>query len=62
MTAVLVPPYRRPLAHRLALRLGLALTAWGARPPARGPHHADRVALVERTRDAAARTLPQLPR
>jgi hypothetical protein len=61
MTAVLVSAYR-PLPHRLALRLGRALTAWGARPLAREPHDADRVARMERSRDAAARTLPQLPR
>ncbi|RDV46573.1 hypothetical protein DOE76_00500 [Leifsonia sp. ku-ls] len=61
MTAVLVSPHR-PFAHRVALRLGRALTAWGDRPPARGPQYADRVALVERTRDTAARSLPQLPR
>lgn len=61
MTAVLVSTYR-PLTHRVALRVGRALTAWGARPLAREPHHADRVARLERTRDAAARTLPQLPR
>ncbi|MBW8872970.1 MAG: hypothetical protein JF618_12715, partial [Leifsonia sp.] len=46
----------------LALRLGRALTAWGARPLAREPHHVERVARMEFSRDAAARTLPQLPR
>ncbi|MEN0085864.1 MAG: hypothetical protein AAGC66_13965 [Leifsonia sp.] len=61
MTAVLVSTYR-PLTHRVALRLGRALTAWGDRPLAREAHHADRVALVERTRHDATRTLPQLPR
>jgi len=61
MTAVLVSAYR-PLSHRLALRAGRALTAWGARPLAREPHHAARVARIEGSREAAARTLPQLPR
>ncbi|WP_285117025.1 hypothetical protein [Leifsonia sp. fls2-241-R2A-40a] len=61
MTAVLISVYR-PLTHRVALRLGHALTAWGARPLAREPYDHDRVARIERTRDAAARTLPQLPR
>lgn len=61
MTAVLVSSYR-PISHRLALRVGRALTAWGARPLTREPRHAERVALVEAARDSAARTLPQLPR
>lgn len=61
MTAVLVTPYR-PFTHRVALRVGTALTAWGARPLPRGLRHADRVELIERTREAAAHTLPQLPR
>ncbi len=61
MTAVLVSAYR-PLTHRLAARVGNALTAWADRPLARAPHDADRVAIMERTRDSAARALPQLPR
>ena len=61
MTAVLVTPYR-PFTHRVALRVGRALTAWGARPLPRGVRHADRVERIERTRDTATRTLPQLPR
>ncbi|MGO4594007.1 hypothetical protein AB4Z18_09310 [Leifsonia sp. 2TAF2] len=66
MTAVVVSAIldstARPLPHRLALRLGRALIAWGARPLAREPRHLDRVDRMERARDAAARTLPQLPR
>ena len=61
MTAVLVSTYR-PLTHRVAARVGRALTAWADRPLARAPHDVDRVELIERTRDTAARTLPQLPR
>lgn len=61
MTAVLVSAYR-PLTHRLAAHVGHALTAWADRPLARAPRDADRVALMERARDAAARSLPQLPR
>ncbi|GAA2062752.1 MULTISPECIES: hypothetical protein [Leifsonia] len=61
MTAVLVTTYR-PFTHRVALRVGRALTAWGARPLPHGLGHADRVERIERTRDTAALTLPQLPR
>ena len=61
MTAVLVPVHR-PLTHRVAVRLGRALTAWGDRPPARDLRHAERVARIEGARDTAARMLPQLPR
>lgn len=61
MTAVLVSTYR-PFTHRLAARVGHALTAWADRPLARTPRDAERVALIERTREHAARTLPQLPR
>ncbi|MGO4535472.1 hypothetical protein [Leifsonia sp. 2MCAF36] len=61
MTAVLVSTYR-PLTHRLALRIGRALTAWGARPLCREPYDAERVARIETARDSAARILPQLPR
>ncbi|MGN6426228.1 hypothetical protein [uncultured Leifsonia sp.] len=61
MTAVTVT-VRRPISHRAALRLGRALTAWGTRQPAIGPDHAARVAVLESTRDSAARLLPQLPR
>ncbi|ANF30541.1 hypothetical protein A0130_01615 [Leifsonia xyli] len=61
MTAVLVSTYR-PFTHRLAARAGKALTAWADRPLARAPRDAERVALIERTREHAARTLPQLPR
>ena len=61
MTAVLVSSYR-PLTHRVALRLGRALTAWADRPTGRAPHDAERVARIESARDSAARTLPQLPR
>ena len=61
MTAVLVSTYR-PVSHRLALRIGQALTAWGDRPLRREPHDADRIARIESARDSAARTLPQLPR
>ncbi|MFP3465161.1 hypothetical protein [Leifsonia sp. SIMBA_070] len=66
MTAVLVSPSRdsaaRPLTHRLAARIGGALTAWADRPFAPEPRHTDRVARMESARDTAARTLPQLPR
>jgi hypothetical protein len=61
MTAVLVSTYR-PLTHRVALRLGRALTAWGDRPLRRAPFDAERVARIETARDSAARILPQLPR
>ncbi len=61
MTAYVLPA-RRPWTHRTALRLGGALTAWGARPVHASPQHAERVDLVEGVRDHAARTLPQLPR
>lgn len=62
MTTVYVLPAHRSWAHRTALRVGTALTAWGARPVHRSSHHAERVDLVEATRDSAARILPQLPR
>lgn len=61
MTAVTLTAYR-PLTHRLALKLGRVLTEWATRPLAREPHHVERVELVERSRESAARTLPQLPR
>jgi len=61
MTAVLVSTYR-PLTHRVALRLGRALTAWGDRPLRHAPFDAERVARIESARDSAARVLPQLPR
>lgn len=61
MTAVTVSAYR-PFSHRAALRLGRALTAWGARPPSHPSDHAALVAAAERQRDSAARILPQLPR
>ncbi|MEY9953750.1 hypothetical protein [Leifsonia sp. EB34] len=61
MTAIAVSVHR-PFSHRAALRLGRALTAWGMRQPARQNRHAELVATVERSRDRAARTLPQLPR
>ncbi|MCU1347893.1 MAG: hypothetical protein JWO56_923 [Acidobacteria bacterium] len=61
MTAVLVSTYR-PLTHRLALRIGQALTAWGDRPLGHAPYDAERVSRIETARDSAARTLPQLPR
>lgn len=55
-------PARRPWTHRTALRLGEALTAWGTRPVRRPSTYSERIELVERTRDRAARMLPQLPR
>lgn len=61
MTASLLPA-PRPWTHRTALRLGHALTVWGARPVRRSSQYAERVALVEASRDRAARLLPQLPR
>lgn len=61
MTAVLVSTYR-PLTHRLALRIGQALTAWADRPSHREPYDAERVARIESARHSAALTLPQLPR
>ena len=61
MTAVLVSSYR-PFTHRVAVRLGRALTAWGDRPLSRAPFDAERVARIESAREAAAHTLPQLPR
>ncbi|WP_431221104.1 hypothetical protein [Leifsonia xyli] len=61
MTAVVVSAYR-PLTHRVAHRLGRALTAWAERPLAREPFHAERIARIETARDSAARALPQLPR
>jgi hypothetical protein len=61
MTAYALPA-RRPWTHRTAIRLGGALTAWGARPLGRSPLHAESVDLVEGARDHAARTIPQLPR
>lgn len=60
MTA-LAASVHRPVSHRLALRAGRALTAWGARP-VRPDGYTQRVAAVEQTRDRAARLLPQLPR
>jgi hypothetical protein len=60
MTAFAVP-VRRPISHRLALRAGRALTAWGARP-VRPWHYAERVATVEASRHSVTRGLPQLPR
>ncbi|MFJ3392323.1 hypothetical protein [Leifsonia aquatica] len=62
MTTVYVLPAHRSWTHRTALRIGAALTAWGARPVRRSTHHAERVDRVEATRDSAARLLPQLPR
>ncbi|OJX81606.1 MULTISPECIES: hypothetical protein [unclassified Leifsonia] len=61
MTAYVLPA-RRPWTHRTALRLGRALTAWGARPVRRSPAYAERLALVEATRDSAARVVAGLPR
>lgn len=61
MTTVLVPVHQT-LSHRAALRLGRALTAWGARPPSMLPGYGERVAVFEASRDVAVRTLPQLPR
>lgn len=61
MTAYALPA-RRPWTHRTALRLGSALTAWGARSAPRVSRYAERVERVEATRDHAARALPQLPR
>jgi hypothetical protein len=61
MTTVVISPYR-PWSHRVALRIGGALSAWGARPIAHDGRHDARVALIEGSRDGAARVLPQLPR
>jgi hypothetical protein len=61
MTAVTFAAHR-PLSHRAALRLGRALTAWGARQPSNASDHAALVAALERHRERAARILPQLPR
>jgi hypothetical protein len=61
MTTVVISAYR-PWSHRVALRIGSALTAWGARPIVHDGQHDARVALIEGSREAAARVLPQLPR
>ncbi|WP_158863891.1 hypothetical protein [Leifsonia sp. AG29] len=61
MTAMTLP-LRRPLVHRAALRLGGALTEWGARPAAQAVSYSERTARMEASREAAARTVPQLPR
>ncbi|MFF1573846.1 hypothetical protein ACFVWR_13960 [Leifsonia sp. NPDC058292] len=59
-----------PLSHRttrldkIAVRLGNALTEWGTRHErlVEAPSYAEQLRLVETSRDAAARRLPQLPR
>ncbi|WP_085368473.1 hypothetical protein [Leifsonia sp. NCR5] len=50
--------------QRTAIRFGSALTEWGVRRATlrTAPTFADQLAAVERTRDKAARQLPQLPR
>jgi hypothetical protein len=58
------PVHRTGWPHRAAVRLGRALVDWGA-APALEVHplsYRERVRSLERSRDAAARVLPQLPR
>lgn len=63
--AVTVPSiHHATWTQRTAIRFGSALTEWGVRRATlrTAPHFADQLAAVERTRDLAARQLPQLPR
>ncbi|MFJ8893580.1 hypothetical protein ACIRCZ_03260 [Leifsonia sp. NPDC102414] len=63
--AVTVPSiHQATWTQRTAIRFGSAIAAWGVRSAMlrTAPHYADQLAAVERTRDSAARDLPQLLR